>query len=51
MNKTSIRLKNNCNDVFLFKRKQCLRTKMNASKLFNGTYLVDPSINDLSKKS
>ncbi|CAD8203897.1 unnamed protein product [Paramecium octaurelia] len=31
--------------------KQCLRTKMNVSKLFNGTYLVDPSINDLTKKS
>ncbi|CAD8102490.1 unnamed protein product [Paramecium primaurelia] len=31
--------------------KQCLKTKMNASKLFNGTYLVDPSINDLKLKS
>ncbi|CAD8115084.1 unnamed protein product [Paramecium sonneborni] len=31
--------------------KQCLKTKMNVSRMFNGTYLVDPSISDLTKKS
>ncbi|CAK87120.1 unnamed protein product (macronuclear) [Paramecium tetraurelia] len=29
--------------------KQCLRSKINTSKVFNGTYLIDPTINDLKK--
>ncbi|CAD8185611.1 unnamed protein product [Paramecium pentaurelia] len=29
--------------------KQCLRSKINTSKVFNGTYLIDPTINDIKK--